>query len=98
MIEVPSVTISKYFGGLNKCIWFDVPNYQNPFLVLMNITPNEFNNTQVQISNRVVVPSNPEYTERFTLNPNPVALTRAQSINHIPNVKAMEYVITNQLI
>ncbi len=98
MIIVPQITVSKYFGEVHKCVWFDVPDYQNPFLVSMGITPNQFVSTQVQILNRVVVPSNPEFTEKFQLTPNPIRLIRQQRINHIPNLKAVQYVITNQVL
>jgi hypothetical protein len=97
MFVVPDITISKYFGKISKCVWFDVPNYQNPFTVDMVIKPNQFSIIQVQISNRIVVPSNPEFTEKFPISPSPESLRRIQSINHIPGLKAVQYNITNQV-
>lgn len=98
MIVVPTVTDSKYFGVINKCIWFDVPDNRNPFYVVMKISPSQFTATQVKILNRFVLPSNPEFTENFSLSPRPNSLSRNQNINHIPSVKAVEYVITNEKI
>jgi len=98
MFIVPEITISKYFGKISKCLWFEVPDYQNPFTVDMVIKPSQYSITQVQISNRIVVPSNPEFTEKFPISPSPESLRRSQSINHIPVVKAPQYNITNQVL
>lgn len=96
MFIVPAVTTSKYFGTINKCLWFDVPNYRNPFLVEMSIALNQQTPTRVQINNKIILPSNPEFSENFSLSPNPVNVTRTQWINHIPNMKAIYYVIMNE--
>lgn len=98
MIIIPPVTESKYFGTINKCLWFDVPNNRNPFYVSMKITPSQFSATQIKVLNRFVLPSNPEFTENFSLSPRPAAQTRNININHIPSLKAVEYVITNERI
>lgn len=98
MIIVPPVTESKYFGAINKCIWFDVPDNRNPIYVTMKITPSQFSPTQVKILNRFVIPSNPEFTENFSLSPRPNFFARNININHIPSMKAVEYVITNEKV
>jgi hypothetical protein len=89
-MEIQSVTYSRFFGMVSKALWYSVLDNYNPYVVYMKIYTTPSIGTNIQILNKWVVSSNPEYKNFF-----PQTQYGIPELFHVPGLKSTDYVILN---
>lgn len=96
-MEIPSVTYSSVFGPVSKVRWYKVLEYFNTYDVDLYITTSRVRSSQVRIENRANTTGS-EWSSSIPANTNQAVEYRQANILHVPQVKALEYVVINQAI
>lgn len=96
-MRIPAVSRTSYFGVINKVRWYSVTDYFDDYNVDLYIQTSPFNSSQVRIENRSNT-NGTEWSENFKPNVTSKLEYRQAKVLHVPNLKALEYVVINQSV
>jgi hypothetical protein len=92
-IEIPNVTLSPYFGSVNKVRWYSVLDRYNYYDITLNVYRSQFTDTAVTIENL----SNGSVWGRTipkSTNTDPVVIS--DKLLHIPGLSSQIYGVYNR--
>lgn len=95
VFKIEPVTYSEHFGAVGKCLWYEVFDEYNEYVVNLKIYTGTQIGTTIAITNYWNVASNPEFEDYFPQSPYGRAQDRAVELFHVPGFKSINYVILN---
>ena len=95
-MEIPSITYSDYFGPVNKVRWYEVTDTFGEYDVSLVIQTSRRRSSQLIIQNRATS-NGTQYSTNIPANVGQDTIDINTKILHVPTLKAVEYVVINQV-